>query len=399
MQYPKYIIHIDMDAFYASIEQLENPHFRNKPLIIGGGDRGVVSTCSYEARKFGVRSAMPTHQAKALCPHAIFIPPRMSHYLSISKKIHSCLQNFSPLVEMASIDEAYVDITGMEKVLGTPEAIGKSIQNTIFEITGGLTCSIGIAPLKFLAKIASDENKPHGLFQIKQEDMQNYLAYLPVNKIPGVGKKFYAELQNINIRTCADVIKLPQSFWEMKFKKSGLMLYQYAQGVDTREVEPYTAKKSESAESTLDVNTHNIELLKKYLLMHAERVGASLRKSNLKGRTITLKVKYSDFQQITRQTGLSKNTNNTDTIFHTACTLLNDVPLSKKVRLIGLGVSNFSEATSSQASLFDIGKKNTSQNEEEKLNKLDSALDNLRSKYGKGAIIRGRLFNQKKKDM
>ncbi len=396
--YEKYIMHVDMDAFYASIEQRDNPEYRNKPLIVGGKTRGVVSTCSYEARKFGVHSAMPIFEAKRKCPQGIFISPRGKVYAEVSRQIHAILQNYSPLVEMASIDEAYLDITGLENLFGTPLEIARVLQKEIYTKTDGLTCSIGIAPIKFLAKIASDERKPHGIFMISYADMPDYLKELSIAKIPGVGKKFLEELKKLGIKKCADVLNIDKAFWEEKFGKAGAVLYTRASGIDTREVEPYTERKSESAETTLDENVTDKAVLKKWLLVHAERVGTGLRKQNLKGRTVTIKIKFADFKQITRQLTLENRTNATDTIYQNACLLLDEMTLPKSVRLIGLGVSGFEEVIENkQLSLFSVleDKEETKEKIEEKRNNLDAALDELREKYGKSAIVRGQLFFSK----
>ncbi len=393
-EFQKYIMHIDMDAFYASIEQRDNAEYKGKPVIIGGRTRGVVSTCSYEARKFGIHSAMPIHEAKRKCPQGIYILPRMKYYQEVSKMIFEILQNYSPLVEMASIDEAYLDITGLENLFGTPEQIAKKIQTEIFQKTNGLTASVGIAPIKFLAKIASDENKPHGLFILTKETMFDYLHNLNIQKIPGVGKKFVIELNKIGIKKCADVLNISKDFLEKKFGKAGIMLYERAEGIDEREVTPYTERKSESAETTLDENIIDKTILKKWLLIHAERVGMGLRKQNLKGRIITIKIKYADFKQITRQRTLEKRTNATDTIFENACYLLDEIPLIKPVRLIGVGVSGFEEIQQKQCSLLDYTTQTPKQELETKRNNLDLTLDTLRNKYGLKAVIRGKLFEQ-----
>lgn len=390
MEHKKYIIHVDMDAFYASIEQMDHPNLRGKPIMIGGGKRGVVATCSYEARTFGVRSAMPTYIAKAKCPHGIFVYPRMERYQEVSKKIMESLNDISPIIEVASVDEAYIDATGLENIFGDPRDIAKKIKENIFKASGGLTCSIGIASIKFLAKIASDENKPNGVFIIDDSEVQTFLANMPLKKIPGVGKKFLEELKKIGVYTCSNVIKLPQDFWVQRYGKAGTLLFERASGIDLREVEPYTVKKSESAETTLSENIRDKDILKKILLSHAERVGTSLRKHQYKGRTISLKVKYADFKQLTRQMSLDTRTNSTDTIFQCACELLDKLKLEQTVRLIGLGVSNFENDLPKQLSLLtDIVAPNK---QEEKRENLDSALDCLRTKYGKDAVIRGRIF-------
>ncbi len=233
---------------------------------------------------------------------------------------------------------------------------------------------------------------------ISYADMPEYLKELSIAKIPGVGKKFLEELKKLGIKKCADVLNIDKAFWEEKFGKAGAVLYARASGIDTREVEPYTERKSESAETTLDENVTDKAVLKKWLLVHAERVGTGLRKQNLKGRTVTIKIKFADFKQITRQLTLENRTNATDTIYQNACLLLDEMTLPKPVRLIGLGVSGFEELIENkQLSLFSVleDKEETKENIEEKRNNLDAALDELREKYGKSAIVRGQLFFSK----
>lgn len=390
----RYIMHVDMDAFYASIEQMDNPQFRGKPIIIGSDtSRGVVATCSYEARAFGIRSAMPTYIAKAKCPHAIFVCPKMSRYRQISQQIMESLADITPYIEVASVDEAYLDISGLENIYGTPKEIAQKVKSTIFEASEGLTCSIGVAPIKFLAKIASDENKPNGFYWIEEENMQAFLLKMPIGKIPGVGKKFLEELKKIGVYACKDVLQLPYSFWEKKYGKGGVLLYERAQGIDNREIETQTIRKSESAETTLSENIIDKEILKTYLYKQADRVAISLRKDAIKGRTITLKVKYENFKQVTRQVSFETRINSTDTIFQYASSLLEELTLDIPVRLIGLGVSNFENDLPKQLSLLE-----TCQNSqvllEEKRENLDLVMDNLRKKYGTYAISRGRLLKK-----
>jgi DNA polymerase-4 len=367
---------------------LDDPGLRGKPLIVGGGRRGVVSTASYEARKFGVHSAMPIAEAKKLCPRGIFLPPRGRRYAEMSRLVGGVLRNFSPLVEMASIDEAYLDATGMERLFGPVENMGRLLKEAIFRETGGLTCSVGIAPVKFLAKISSELRKPDGLFLLPPEKVADFLASLQVTRIPGVGRKFALALAGIGVTTCSEVMRFPESFWERRFGKAGAGLYQRAQGVDRRGVEPCAPPKSESAETMFEEDSDDREFLKTWLLRHAERVGHSLRVQGLSGRTITLKIKYADFRQLTRQTSLPKRTNCTETIYETACRLLAGLALEGKVRLIGLGVSGFNRDRPCQLSLIAGEGRQT----EERRGKLDEALDALRSRYGKDAILRGRLF-------
>ncbi len=387
-----------MDAFFAAVEQLDHPEWRGKPVIVGGRERGVVSTASYEARVFGVRSAMPIARAAKLCPHAIFTRGRMHRYAEVSHAIMEILSGFSPLVEQASVDEAYVDATGLEHLFGPPEAMARQIKATIFQ-TVGLTCSIGIAPIKFLAKITSDYNKPDGLFLLLPEDMPDFLAGLPVGRIPGVGKRFVAELERLGVGTCADVCRYPEAFWERRFGKAGASLWRRAHGVDAREVTPGYEAKSESAENTFAQDTDDRILLKKWLLRQAERVGRNQRRMGVQGRTVTLKVKYADFTLLTRSRSLPEPTDSTEVIFHTACELLDALPLKQKVRLIGVGLSNY-DSSPQQLSLLDdrTGGQTGGRVATERQRKLDRALDSLRERFGGDAVMRGRLFEPEKND-
>ncbi|MBQ3170678.1 MAG: DNA polymerase IV [Mailhella sp.] len=382
-------MHMDMDAFFASIEQLDDPSLRGKAVIVGGEHRGVVSTCSYEARKFGVHSAMPIAEARRRCPHGIYIRPRMRRYAEMSALVREAISRFSPLVEMASVDEAYLDATGLERLFGPVESLGRQLKEAVREATGGLTCSVGIAPVKFLAKIASEQRKPDGLFMLRPEDVPAFLAVLPVRAVPGVGRHFAADLAQLGVKTCGEVSRYSEEFWKRKFGKAGAALWQRAQGIDPREVVPWTPPKSESAEVTLDEDTRDRDVLRTWLMRHAERVGASLRRHGLAGRTVTVKIKYADFRQITRQTTLAHRISSTETIYDTACALLDGVELADRVRLIGVGVSGFEEGGPSQLSLMPEPKP---QSEEKKRGRLNRAVDALRERYGRDAVVRGRLF-------
>ncbi len=389
--YPTWILHVDMDAFYASVEQMDHAELRGKPVAVGTDcTRGVLSAASYEARKFGVRSAMPSRMAKKLCPQLIFVPGRMARYKEISNAIMQRLQDFSPVVEPASIDEAYIDATGLERLFGPIESLCTQVQEAIYAVTGGLTCSVGAAPKKFLAKIASDIHKPHGFFVLYPHAVPDFLRSLPVQKIPGVGKKFMVELQKLGISHGGHVQGFPLEFWERRFGKGGVELWRRAHGQDDTKVTPYTEPKSESCETTFKEDSLDRVFLQKNLMAQAERVGASLRKQGLSGRTITLKVKFADFSQITRSRTLPQSTQGTQCIFDTACQLLENVQLAQKVRLIGVGVSGF-HGGAEQGLLF-----HTSQQENTtKHDKLDDTLDLLRNKFGRNAVMRGRLFNPK----
>ena len=386
----RWILHLDMDAFYASVEALDNPELAGKPVIIGGAERGVVSTASYEARKFGVHSAMPMFQARKLCPHGVFIRGRMDRYVEKSREVMALLERFSPLVEKASVDEAYLDATGLEQVFGTAPNMAKQLQTAIYKHSR-LTCSIGLAPVKFLAKIASDMQKPKGLTVLSHMEVPAFLERLPVGKIPGVGPQMLKSLELLGIRTAADVQRYPKSFWQERMGKAGEMLFERGHGIDPRAVEPYTEPKSESAENTFAKNISDVDELSVWLLRQAERVGRNLRAQGLAGRTITLKLKHDDFSQKTRSKTLKQPTNLTRSIYDAAMELLREYKLERPLRLIGVGVSLFGTPEQQFSLLPD--------QEEPGLRReanLDATLDALRGKFGSGAVVRGKLFTGKK---
>jgi len=379
------ILHIDMDAFFASVEQLDNPALKGKCVLVGrDSNRGVVAAASYEARKFGVHSAMPVFQAKKLCPHAIFVSPKKGRYGEVSRRIMSLLRDFSPLVEPVSIDEAYVDISGCGRLYGSPVETANLIKQRIFE-TVGLTCSVGIAPNKFLAKIASDINKPNGLFAIMPDEVQAFITTLPIHKVPGVGKQTRKTLERLSIETLGDVRKYSNSFLEGKLGKFGRRLAALAAGVDSSKVTPYSQTKSISSEHTLSRDIGDKQQLKGYLKSQANEVGRQLRKANLRARTIVLKLKDTDFKIITRSTTLPVPTRSSETIFNAASALLDTYGLSKKVRLIGVGASGLvSGSAPVQQELFDgMVKRNAT------WEKVDKTMDAISQKYGPGSIRKG----------
>ncbi len=430
----RWIMHIDMDAFFASVEELDAPELRGLPVIVGGGvgdgkdtvdtmaserSRGVVCAASYAARKFGVHSAMPLWQARQKCPQGIFVPTRKWRYAEVSREVMAVFHDFSPVVEQASVDEAYVDATGLERIFGPVEYMAMELKRAVKARTG-LTCSVGLAPVKFVAKIASDMRKPDGLFIVQEEELADFLATLPVGRIPGVGKKMLAALELLGVRQVGDVLRQSQGFWEQRFGKGGVALYERAQGIDTREVEPFTPPKSESAENTFSENTKDMDVLRRWLLLQSERVASSLRGHGLAGRTITIKVKFADFRQITRSHSLPKRTNATQAIFDEAVRLLMAVELKNAVRLIGVGVSGFEErehkkdvqatqlllplgppaelvpekpfAGKGPDILEDTTKITSPKPSPQKQAKLDAALDALRQRYGTRAVQRGDLL-------
>jgi DNA polymerase IV len=378
------ILHIDMDAFYASVEQLDDPRLKNKCVIVGGtSNRGVVSAASYEARQFGVRSAMPIYQAKQKCPHGIFVPPRMNRYQEVSKKIMAVLRDFSPLVEPVSIDEAYIDITGCQRLFGEPQEIAQQIKRKIKE-TVNLTCSVGVAPNKFLAKIASDLQKPDGLTWIPADKVAAFVEALPVEKVPGVGRKMYRQLELLGIQTLGDVQRLPQKTLLRHLGKFGARLGALASGADDSAVTPYSPHKSISCEHTLAADTRDIGLLKSFLLRQSEEVAQQLRKAGMRARTITIKIKDADFKTVTRRTTMAIPTQSSKTIYRQAAGLIDDFILSQKIRLIGVGTSGFSPVSASvQMGLFE-------DNEERGGNweKIDRTIDLISKKFGKDVVGR-----------
>ena len=384
------ILHIDMDAFYASVEQLDDPRLKNKCVIVGGtSNRGVVSAASYEARQFGVHSAMPIYQAKQKCPHGIFVPPRMRRYKEVSKKVMALLKDFSPLVEPVSIDEAYMDITGCQRLFGEPQEIAREIKRKIKE-TVNLTCSVGVAPNKFLAKIASDMEKPDGLTLILPDQVPEFIDSLPVKKVPGVGKKMFRQLELLGIRTLGDVQRLPEKSLLKHLGKFGKRLRTLSSGSDHSPVTPQAPHKSISSERTLAADTRDVKLLKRYLLSQSGEVSKQLRKTGVRAKTITIKIKDEDFKTVTRRTTIAIPTQSSKTIYKHAAQLMDDYKITQKIRLIGVGTSGFSSVTASvQMGLFD-----THAETRDDWEKIDKALDSISKKFGKDLVGRATLKNK-----
>ncbi len=379
------IVHIDMDAFFAAIEVLDNPSLKGKPVIVGGStSRGVVSTASYEARRFGVHSAMPIFKAKERCPQGMFLPVRKDRYQEVSRKVVDILKVFTPLVEQVSIDEAYLDVTGCEALLGGAREIARHIKARIGKETG-LTCSIGIAPNKFLAKVASDMHKPDGLTILSRDEVDSFLSRLPVEKIPGVGKRTLEGLRHYGIKTVGDLKRLNKERLLKGFGKFGLRLHELARGIDDSPVVPSRKVKSISSEETLQSDTDDLTSLGILVTSHADNVACRLRKGGFNARTITLKIKLDDFSEMSKSLTISHSSNSTKIISDSALKLLLNSPPRRKVRLIGVAVSNL-EVTKEevQSSLFTLRGK------EDKERKTDEAMDEIRRRFGGKLIRRGR---------
>ena len=381
------IIHVDMDAFFASVEQLDNPELKGKCVIVGGtSDRGVVAASSYEARKFGVYSAMPMYQARQKCPQGVFLRPRGHRYKALSQKVMAILESFSPVVQQVSIDEAFMDITGSGALFGSPCETGLKIKRKVKDIVG-LTCSVGIAPLKFLAKIASDMDKPDGLTIISPENVPAFIETLAVNKISGVGKQTQSRLEKMGIFALGDVNAHSQKILVDQFGKYGQRLWELANGIDRSIVNPHRPVKSVSSEETLSSDTLDVNFLKSVMLKHSEDVGRQLREKSKKTKTVSIKVKYSDFTQITRQTKLSRHTFSSEKIFQAAVNLLDKLRLNKPVRLIGVGASDLDSGDRPvQMDLFF-----QSGDGFEKWEKVDKAVDAIAEKFGKHMIKKAGL--------
>jgi len=384
----KHIIHLDMDAFYPSVEVLDNPALKGKPVIVGGSkERGVVSSASYEARKFGIHSAQPIAKAKRLCPGGIFLPVRMSRYQEISKQVFGIFHRFTPLVEPISIDEAFLDVTDSIRLFGQPGNIAKKIKQIILTETG-LTISAGVAPSKFVAKIASDIDKPDGLTVVHPDDVRDFLDPLPVKKMWGVGKVSQRLLSRLNIHNFRDLRQTPVKVLEKKFGKHGVKIHLLAMGVDERDVIPGHDVKSIGHEQTFLQDIISLDTVQKELLALGSKVARRMRQKGLKGKTITLKVKYSDFVQITRSVTLPKSIDDGSEIYSVACRLLKKTGVTKKpVRLLGISLSQLScLGTGTQLSLFD---QDRSSQERQRLN---TALDSLYEKYGDKSVVPGTLL-------
>jgi len=384
------ILHIDMDAFYASVEQLDNPDLKGKCVIVGGlSSRSVVSAASYEARRFGVHSAMPIYQAKKKCPQGIFIRPRMNRYKAMSEKIMAVLKEFSPQVETVSIDEAYMDITGCERLHGEPREIATSIKNKIKE-SFNLTCSVGVGSNKFIAKIASDMDKPDGVTVIMPDQTFQFLENLPVHKVPGVGKSRLKQLEFMGIKTLSDVNKYSEKTILKRLGKFGRRLWELSAGIDDSEVTPISRRKSVSAEETLLQNIDDKALLGNTILEQAQSVARQLRKKGVRAKTITLKIKHSDFKLVTRSATLPSPTQSSETIYQAALALLKKYPMKTKIRLIGVGVSGLlTDALPVQMSIFKEEKKKN-----HTWGQVDKAVDSITKKFGKDIIKRGTLTDK-----
>ena len=380
------ILHVDMDAFYASIEQRDDPALRGKPLVVGGGsNRGVVAAASYEARVFGIRSAMPMREACRRCPNLLRVRPRMAHYRSVSAQIFDVFHRFTPLVEGLSLDEAFLDVTNSTSLFGSPVEIARAIKQEVREVTG-LTASVGVAGNKFVAKIASDLDKPDGLTIIYPADYPVRLDPLPVAVIPGVGKKTLERLKGTGIRTVRDLRLAEDRVLQPVFGRFTKKTRDRASGIDDRPVVPDRDDKSISAEETYDVDLGDRDDMDRELLRLCERTAARLRKAGLAAGTIHLKIRQPDFSTFTRQRRINPPANGTDQLFAIARGLL-EAWLARnpgaRLRLLGVGGSSLQPA--GQPDLFG---------EEKPATAVDETVDAIRERFGNAALGRARTLDR-----
>jgi DNA polymerase-4 len=388
----KTILHLDMDAFYASVEQLDRAELRGRPVIVGGhGMRGVVCACSYEARTFGVHSAMPIARALRLCPHATVLPVRMARYQEISGQVFEIFERYTDLIEPISVDEAFLDVTDSKRLFGCGWDIATKIRRDVRDELG-LAISVGIAPNKFLAKLASEQAKPNGIFQVP-EAMDDFLLPLPLKRLWGVGPVMLQELEALGLRTVGDLRTMDRSFLEGRLGQAGAMLFRLARGEDTRQVTPERELKSIGHEDTFDKDLWQSESMHVVLLDLAERVATRLRRHGVMGTTLTLKVKYADFSTVTRSRTVVDGIANAGDMFVLAKELLDKTEAGRKpVRLLGISLNNLQEAGSGQGLLFD-GQR------QRQLNDLDRAVDRLRERYGEKGICRATLVGHRQRGL
>ena len=382
------ILHVDMDAFYASVEQRDDPSLLGKPVVVGGrpNSRGVVSAASYEARKFGIHSAMPLAEAFRRCPQAAFLPVNVQKYREVSKQIRQIFLTYTPMVEPLSLDEAFLDVTGSTSLFGPADEIALMIKQRIQQELN-LTASVGLACNKFLAKLASDLRKPDGFVVVQPDRVQEFLDPLSVERIWGVGKKTAEQLHTSNIRTVRDLRNLEQGYLTQLLGVIGSQLYLLARGIDDRPVESDRVVKSIGRETTFATDIADRDLLETVLLKLSVDVGRSARKESLKGKTITLKVRYNNFRAISRSHTLTRAINLDDVIYQEVCHLLGEVALNQPLRLIGVTLSNLTDKEESQLSLFTEPRQDSEN--------LTKVIDLVKEKYGETSITRARLLRPK----
>jgi DNA polymerase-4 len=382
------ILHIDMDAFFASVELLDRPELRGKPVVVGGASgRGVVTSATYEARAYGVRSAMPVSQARRLCPHAVFIPPHGAKYAAYSRQVMNLFRDVTPLVEPLSIDEAFLDVAGARRLLGSPGTIARGLRARVYEETG-LTCSIGAASTKFVAKVASTRSKPDGLLIVPAERTLDFLHPLPVTALWGVGKATAESLARHGLRTVGDLAQTPRDVLQKWVgQASGGSLHDLAWGRDPRRVNPERTEKSVGHENTFSVDVGDPVVLRRELLDQSERVAVRLRAAGHSARTIALKLRFADFTTISRSRTLPEPTSTARRIYEQAVELLEEQDLGgRRVRLIGVRAEQLSDSSGDTLSLWS---------EDDAWRDAENVMDAATQRFGRGSIRPATLLPRK----
>jgi DNA polymerase-4 len=385
------ILHVDMDAFYASVEERDDPKLKGKAVVVGMGKRGVVSAANYEARKFGIRAAMPIYKAKALAPHAVFIAPNMARYTEVSEQVMAIFRDVTPYVEPISLDEAFLDVTGARRLLGSGQEIADQIRKRV-EKDLGITCSVGIAHNKFIAKIASGHCKPNGVLEVDPEKMLEFLHPLAANEIWGVGPKTNELLEKMGLFTIADIANTPRStLIRVLGQASGASLYELAWGRDYRDVITEHAEKSISASQTFDVDLYQPEEILKEFLRLTEKSSDRMRAKGLAANTISIKVRFADFKTISRSKTLDLPTTGTQEIFEVAKSLYLSLDLDRVlVRLVGVSLDSLVE--NDDVTQMVLGERTSSWQQ------ADRAIDRVKAKFGSGSLRPARLVDDKDED-
>jgi DNA polymerase-4 len=386
------ILHVDMDAFFASVEERDNPALKGKAVVVGTGVRGVVSAANYEARKFGIHAAMPVGRAKRLAPHAIFVPPNMSRYSEVSSHVMEIFRSVTPLVEPLSLDEAFLDVTGAKRLLGDGREIAKQIRAKV-EASEGITCSVGIATTKFIAKLASGRCKPNGMLEIASDRVLEFLHPLPVNAIWGVGPKTNEELQKLGLRTVADIANTPrQTLIRALGEAAGASLYELAWGRDYRDVEPEEVDKSISAAETFDSDTEDQEIVLRELLRLTEKATYRMREKDFSARTISIKVRFADFKTISRSKTVPLAISATHEVYEVVKALFLGLKLDRaRIRLVGVSLDGLEDGIDASEQLV-LGER------ENGWRQATAAIDKASARFGQGSVRPARLIDESEED-
>ena len=381
------ILHVDMDAFFASVEERDNPTLKGKPVVVGMGVRGVVSAANYEARKFGIHSAMPIGQARRLAPHAVFLPVNHERYSEVSQHVMEIFRSVSPYVEPLSLDEAFIDVTGARRLLGTGREIGQLIRKRVLD-SQGITCSVGIASNKFIAKLASARCKPNGMLEIAPDRILEFLHPLPVKAIWGVGPKTNEELQKLGLRTVDDIANTPRNTLIRALGEvSGASLYELAWGRDYRDVEPEEIDKSISAAETFETDIEDQEIILREFLRLTEKATARMRSKDMSARTISIKVRFADFKTISRSKTFALPMSGTKEVFEVAKSLFISLKLDRaRIRLVGVGLEGLMDGVDGPEQL-ELGERDKGWRE------ATAAIDKASARFGQGSVRPARLID------